>query len=251
MRNKIVVSVAVLAAGLALASSASAAINLVANGGFEATTNGNGQLAFNTAATGWDVPALNNSYVFLFGAGTADTTGANGQFGNVQLWGPGNGSANGLTGSPDGGNFLASDPAFHNGAISQVITGLHAGQTYKVTFDWAGAQQFHFDGETTEGWQVSLGGGPSQSTTPLDTTPNHGFVPWQTTTFQFVADGASDTLSFLALGGPSDTIPPFALLDGVTMTEVPEPATWALMILGFGGMGAMVRNRRRQATVTA
>lgn len=26
---------------------------------------------------------------------------------------------------------------------------------------------------------------------------------------------------------------------------VPEPATWALMILGFGGAGAMLRGRRR------
>ena len=26
---------------------------------------------------------------------------------------------------------------------------------------------------------------------------------------------------------------------------VPEPGTWALMILGFGGVGAMLRNRRR------
>jgi hypothetical protein len=28
-------------------------------------------------------------------------------------------------------------------------------------------------------------------------------------------------------------------------TAVPEPATWGLMILGFGGVGAMVRTRRR------
>jgi hypothetical protein len=246
MRNKIAVSVAALAAGLALASSASAATNLVVNGGFEAN-GGNGQLAYNTSVTGWSVPALNNSYVFLFGPGTADTTGANGQYGNVSLWGPGNGSANGLTGSPDGGFFLASDPAFHNGAISQVVTGLTAGAVYNVTFNWAAAQQFGFNGITTEGWQVSFGSGPSQSTVPLDATPNHGFVPWKSTTFQFVADGASDTLSFLALGSTVDTLPPFALLDGVSVTAVPEPATWALMILGFGGMGAMIRNRRRKA----
>ena len=30
---------------------------------------------------------------------------------------------------------------------------------------------------------------------------------------------------------------------------VPEPATWGLMLLGFGGMGAMLRNRRRVAAV--
>jgi len=28
-------------------------------------------------------------------------------------------------------------------------------------------------------------------------------------------------------------------------SNVPEPASWALMILGFGGVGAMVRSRRR------
>ena len=33
--------------------------------------------------------------------------------------------------------------------------------------------------------------------------------------------------------------------DGLAGTVVPEPDTWALMILGFGGVGAMLRNRRR------
>jgi len=28
---------------------------------------------------------------------------------------------------------------------------------------------------------------------------------------------------------------------------VPEPATWAMMLVGFGGMGALLRQRRRQA----
>jgi len=30
------------------------------------------------------------------------------------------------------------------------------------------------------------------------------------------------------------------------VTAVPEPGSWALMILGFGGVGALIRDRRRQ-----
>ena len=31
--------------------------------------------------------------------------------------------------------------------------------------------------------------------------------------------------------------------------EVPEPATWAMMLMGFGGLGAMLRRNRRQAAL--
>jgi hypothetical protein len=30
-------------------------------------------------------------------------------------------------------------------------------------------------------------------------------------------------------------------------TAVPEPSTWALMLLGFGGAGALIRRRRYAA----
>jgi hypothetical protein len=36
-----------------------------------------------------------------------------------------------------------------------------------------------------------------------------------------------------------------------SLTAVPEPASWALMIAGFGGVGAALRSRRRQALVAA
>jgi hypothetical protein len=36
-------------------------------------------------------------------------------------------------------------------------------------------------------------------------------------------------------------------LDGFSIRAVPEPATWALMILGFGGVGAVLRRRRALA----
>ena len=41
--------------------------------------------------------------------------------------------------------------------------------------------------------------------------------------------------------------PPVALLSNVSLAAVPEPVTWALMLAGFGGLGAAVRARRKIA----
>lgn len=38
---------------------------------------------------------------------------------------------------------------------------------------------------------------------------------------------------------------------GFTTGGVPEPASWALMLMGFGGLGAMLRRRRQAGAATA
>ena len=234
----------VLAAAAAMSALPAQAANLVVNGGFEATTNGKGQLGFNTNATGWTNV---NGYTFLYTPGTADTSGALGQYGQVSLWGPGNGSVNGLTVSPTGGNFIASDSAFQTTPIQQTIAGLVAGQKYDLGFDWGAAQQFGFTGATTDQWQVSLGG--ETHSTAVINNASHGFSGWKHQVFSFTATGASEVLSFLAVGTPNG-VPPFALLDGVTLNAaVPEPSTWALMLGGFAVVGFI--SRRRRADLTA
>ncbi|HLK65424.1 MAG TPA: hypothetical protein VKU19_18425 [Bryobacteraceae bacterium] len=219
---------------LTLASSTQAlANNLIVNGGFEQTTNGLGQFDDLTQATGWTSAPLNGqlAYNFLFGPGTADTTGENGQYGNLQLWGPNNGSNNGLPAtSPDGGNFVAADGAFQTAPITQVVNGLTPGADYTVSFYWAGAQQSGFSGATTEQWQVSLGA-QTQSTPILDNA-DHGFTGWQLASFTYTATQASEVLSFLAAGTP-DGEPPFSLLDGVSMSAAPEPGTAGLLVGGL------------------
>lgn len=225
---------------LALAMSAHAT-NLVTNGSFEMTTSGGGQMGFNTDATGWTT----NGYNFIFPAGSADTTGVTGQFGNLQLWGPNNGSPNGLpASSPDGGNFIAADGAFQVGAITQTINGLTPGAFYNVSFWWGGAQQFGFDGATTEQFEVSLGG--ENLFTQVLQNSSHGFTGWQFQSFTFTADNTSDVLSFLAIGTP-DGVPPFVLLDGVSMNQesstTPEPATLTMMATGLVGLGGFARRR--------
>lgn len=247
---KIGIKLAAFAAttALALATPASAT-NLVVNGDFETTTL-DGSYQFGDAypseqLAGWTTKGYN----FLFQPGTADTSGATGQYGSLQLWGPNNGSNNGLpASSPTGGNFVGADGAFGVGAIEQVINGLVAGKKYDVSFWWGGAQQEGFTGPTTEQWEVALGG-EHQSTAILDNA-NHGFTGWQKQTLTFTATGSSEVLSFLAHGTP-DGVPPFSLLDGVSMqaTSAPEPASWALMIMGFGATGAALRRRRSVPTI--
>lgn len=43
----------------------------------------------------------------------------------------------------------------------------------------------------------------------------------------------------------------FDSLAGTIQAAVPEPSTWAMMILGFGGIGALIRRRRAMPAVAA
>jgi hypothetical protein len=237
---------ALTAFALSALTMAAHASPIIVNGSFESTTNGGGQIGFNTAVTGWSVPSgATSSYAFVFTPGSADHGGVINEYGPIGLWGPGNGSNNGLpASSPDGGNFVALDGAFQVGALSQTVNGLTAGNTYTVSFYYAGAQQNTFAGATTEGFQVSLGG--ETLATPILSDPSEGFTGWQTESLDFTADSTTDTLSFLAVGTPSGE-PPFTLLDGVSITPdaspTPEPSSVVLVLTGILSISGVVRAR--------
>jgi hypothetical protein len=190
-----------------------------------------------TDVAGWTTEGFN----FVFTPGTATTSGAVTHYGpSLVFHGPGNGTANGFVDSPAGGNFIASDGAFtpYTQPLSQTVSGLTVGNLYAISFWYASAQQLGYDGDTTSGWTVSLG---SESwSTPTNYNPNHGFTDWQYVTKIFTAQNTTETLSFLAYGAPEGQ-PPFSLLDGISAMEVPEPATWAMMLLGFGLIGGIMR----------
>lgn len=213
---------------------------LIVNGDFEVGNYGQIGYAGNTVK-GW----TSSGYNFLFSDTNADHGGVGGSYGNLQLWGAGNGSTNGLGASPVGGNFIAADGAFEIAPLQQTVNGLVAGQKYNLSFYWAGAQQYTFDGATTEQWKVSLGN--QTISTEVKNNSNHGFTGWQKETFTFTATSASEVLSFLAVGTPSG-VPPFSLLDGVSLiSAVPEPQTWGMLALGLGLVSFTARRRKAKA----
>ena len=279
------------AAILAALSMPAFAANLVTNGSFE-TNFGAGQ--FNqtlpgsaggqnanhpgTTASGWTVIGTNanypDGYAFLFKNNNSFTT-SNGSVGptsgsanpsgspTLPLWG------NSQDGSPDGNYFYGVDSTYHPSALTQEIGGLVDGRTYTLTFDYAAAQQFDYDGNTIDDWVVTLGG--QQIATTNLKLPSHGFSGWFTDSVSFTYEGEGQNpglLSFVNLGmggcnaqfkncAPVDPAasggPPFSLLDGVSLTgSAPEPSTWAMMFIGFAGLAcAGLRNRRRSAISAA
>ncbi|MGZ6016303.1 MAG: PEPxxWA-CTERM sorting domain-containing protein [Phenylobacterium sp.] len=63
------------------------------------------------------------------------------------------------------------------------------------------------------------------------------------TFFGFTSDTAIDSLGITRLDG-------YPIIDNASFTPsnaVPEPASWALMLMGFGGLGALLRRRRMVA----
>ena len=248
-------TVAAVAVVMAISSSASA-FEFVTNGGFETTTyatssefggQSGGSYVASQGVTGW-TGAGGTALQFLYIGGTQTTVSPINRYDDPNaFFYP---SLNVL--SPNGGNFVAldgdQDPNVNvQGSISQVINGLVVGEFYNLDFNWGAAQLANRTGATTE--QLHITFGASTADTGILAVGSGAFSGWQAGHFQFQATSTSQTLSFLSVGTPFG-LPPIAVLDGVSLTAVPEPTTWAMMLLGFGGIGAMIR-RRRQTLVAA
>ena len=206
-----------LCAAALLASAASAGVVLSDN--FDASTpdvlNWAGDATFSSTTPASNLP--NPASVDLIGAG------------GIYDFYPGHGSYVDLDGSSGNGNLPDA------GQLTSVAT--FGPGSYTLTFDLGGNAR----GAPAQTTVVSLGA----FSAPI--TLNSG-DPYGLQTFNFfTATGGS--LVFTD-NGPSDQ--QGNILDNVTLTAVPEPATWAMMLIGIGALGGMLRgSRRKQAFATA
>lgn len=201
----------VLVAGLALASSVSGAAGaaVIANGSFE---DGPAVGSFGTLGTGSNAIAG-----WTVSAGTIDYIGT--------YWSAQDGAR-----SVD---LAGNSP----GAISQTFA-TTIGQGYRISY-WIGRNPD--GGVNPRTGFIDVGGGRAQFL--YSGAGNRADMQWQLETFDFAATSGSTTLTFAAdpltagqFYGPA--------LDNVSISSAPEPGTWALLILGFGVMGAALRRAR-------
>jgi hypothetical protein len=128
----------------------------------------------------------------------------------------------------DGSCFAALGPVGSDGSLSQTFNDV-VGKQYLASFDYAS------DGNTPNDFTPFLVG---QLAGPFIVDDvQHGFEHF---TGVFTGTGA-DTFMFTFRNDPG-----YNGLDNINVVALgtPEPATWAMMLIGIGGLGAVARRRR-------
>jgi hypothetical protein len=136
---------------------------------------------------------------------------------------------------PGNGGYVDLDGSTSQAGTLSTLTTFAAG-TYTLSFDLGGNAR----GDGVKTTVVTLGDFSDTITLPSDS-------PLQAYSLKFTTTGGA--LSFADLAGGNQNIG--NILDNVSLSAVPEPATWAAMLLGFGGIGASMRRRRGLAASAA
>jgi choice-of-anchor C domain-containing protein len=201
-------ALAALAICAALSPMAQASAELIVNGGFE-SANG---------FTGSFQPLSSGLVGWSIDSGSVDLINA--------YW------------TPASGAYSLDLNGNGPGTISQSFA-TQVNQTYLVSFAMAGNP----DGGSNKSIFATV---TAPNTYTFDITGvDKANMGWVTHTFTFVATSTSSTLSFV---GNVDNSAYGAALDDVSVTAVPEPETYAMLLGGLGLMGYMARRRQRGAT---
>jgi hypothetical protein len=119
-------------------------------------------------------------------------------------------------------------------AISWTVNGLTAGAQYTLSF-------------------YDVGGSGPVGVNPLTVTftgatalVSNDFTPlttgWLSNAMSFRATAASATITFNASPTGGNLL---SGIDNLSVSSVPEPASWAMMLVGFFGLGGVLRSVRR------
>ena len=204
--------IALAAAALALSTTANAAV--FDNGSFESASANPGSFTTlgtgSTAISGWVVVNGNIDYIGSYWQAGADSR-------SIDLSG----------GVP--------------GAIAQTFDTVF-GQQYEVSFLLSGNP----DGPPpVKTLRVEATGTAYQDYAFATAGHSLASMGWTAYTYAFTATGSSTTLTFSNASVASAYGP---AIDGVSVTAVPEPASWAMMIGGFAIAGAAMRRRAARTT---
>jgi len=191
---------------------------------------------------GW-VPDYNSFANFFVEDGTVDLLGPANPF---LLTGTGNFVD--LDGSTNNGGILETIPQFNFSAGSTVTLNILAAGNERGGTDTLFAGFRFFTPRNVD--NVMLSGftsfqepdSPTQELLGIVSLPSN--APYQTYSISFHAP-VSGRVTALIGTDSADNVGP--LLDAVSFAAVPEPASWALTIAGFGLMGAALRRRRAPA----
>ena len=132
---------------------------------------------------------------------------------------------------PGNGNYVDLDGSTNQAGVLSKTLNLVAGTTYTATFDLAGNHRGYADDV------VDVNFGSSSLTL---TRASADALTAESLSFTAATTG-SYTLSFHNHGG--DNVG--ALLDNVSVSAVPEPASYAMLLGGLGLLGFAARRRQR------
>lgn len=202
----------IVLAAVAVASGASA--TTLIDGSFEAPNLGTGNYSYATQPAGW--------------TGTGALVNAQG----ASAW------------------YGAAPPAGQDGAqfyalqtTSSIFQNFVATRSGRLTVSWLSAGRPDLGSDAgDQSYDVSLTGSGIEQGSLGTFTTHSGQAFERLSGTGVVTAGQIYTVSFRGLSTTDET----AFIDGVTVAGVPEAATWAMMLAGFGLVGTAVRGARRK-----
>ena len=213
--NSALIAIATAAVLTAGSANASVSANLIKNGSFESTV-----VSDPYRTLGSSTSVLTN---WTINAGSVDLIGS---YWNAQ----------------DGHQSLDMNGSAANGVISQSFA-TTAGQRYNVSFWIAGNPDDSFKTKSL----VADVAGQSYAYAFNTTGKSRTNMGWTEEGFSFVASGSTSSLKFSSTQAPNSngSVSSWGLaLDNVSVTAVPEPETYAMLLAGLGLMGAIAKRRK-------